>query len=735
MESAGRKRSREGVDGDDAGGGVAALKSGGERRRRRNRFATADEAPPPPTQQTLPGDDMADLGRILAEAKAKAVRAAQSAQQQTATATAAGVTHRAAAGTNGNAAAAAATNGGAAAAAVAAATARVQALAGGGLGMGTNGGVAGPAATAAAAAARAKAAEMAMLEAQIRASISNATSMFAAAPPTVPPAVAAGVAAAATNGIGNNGTASVLPKKAKDHTLRLDDKGRQVDADGKVVRMGPVLTAKANRLGNKAHNPYLQHKTVEETDAAQVVDPRVQTGNRDKRAKRAFNFVEEGTFVKQGDNLRFREHRKLLSGRNSGRNRAEQLDAPGDDGNRAGTSSLSAYSAQPEVNEAEVAAAAAAAAAAKEAENAVPPLREAGQDLVEMEWWDEAFLTKEMRDDKAAGKLEGDAGSTEALYALLKLENAKTFKYVQHPKKPVEAAAGAAAAGGGAAGQGAGAADGDGGAAVAMKVYLTKKERKRIRRTTRMEREREKQDKIALGLIPAPPPKMSMTNFMQVLGDQAVVDPSKVEELVKGQVQRRKAQHEARNQAAKLTPQEKKDKKKKKLLEDTSKELQVAVFRVADMSDPKRRFKVDVNAQQRYLTGGVVMCTDAANPGMNMVVVEGGPKAVRAYVKLMTRRIRWGGGDYGEGDSDSDSDEEIAKPALSGNMCELVWQGTVQARSFPAFRFQECKSPDTARKVLDEKGVAHLWDMVVASAKAAKASAANATGVLDAGRY
>lgn len=100
---------------------------------------------------------MADLGRILAEAKAKAVRAAQSAQQQTAAA--AGASHRAAAGTNGTAAAAA-TNGGAAAAAVAAATARVQALAGGGLGMGTNGGSAGPAATAATAAARAKAAEV-----------------------------------------------------------------------------------------------------------------------------------------------------------------------------------------------------------------------------------------------------------------------------------------------------------------------------------------------------------------------------------------------------------------------------------------------------------------------------------------------------------------------------------------------------------------------------------------------
>ena len=61
----------------------------------------------------------------------------------------------------------------------------------------------------------------------------------------------------------------------------------------------------------------------------------------------------------------------------------------------------------------------------------------------------------------------------------------------------------------------------------------------------------------------------------QVLGDQAVVDPSKIEALVMGQVARRKAEHDARNQAAKLTPQEKREKKKRKLLEDTSKELQV----------------------------------------------------------------------------------------------------------------------------------------------------------------
>ncbi|CAN0196718.1 unnamed protein product, partial [Ectocarpus fasciculatus] len=205
-----------------------------------------------------------------------------------------------------------------------------------------------------------------------------------------------------------------------------------------------------------------------------------------------------------GDNLRFREHRKFLSGRMSGRVNAEQLDAGvggggrggGGGGATAGTSSLSVYSAQAEADEnaAAAAKAAAAAAAAKEAAEAVPALREAGQDLVEIEWWDEAFLTKETRDAKAAGKLEAEAGNTDALYPVLLLENAKTFKYIQHPKKPLEeeaaATAAAAAAVGGGDGKAAGGAGADGSDAAAMKVYLTKKERKRIRRTTRMERER-----------------------------------------------------------------------------------------------------------------------------------------------------------------------------------------------------------------------------------------------------
>ena len=68
-------------------------------------------------------------------------------------------------------------------------------------------------------------------------------------------------------------------------------------------------------------------------------------------------------------------------------------------------------------------------------------------------------------------------------------------------------------------------------------------------------------------------------------------------------MQQRRLNHEMRNLARKLTPAEKKEKKRKKLLEDTSRQVFVAIFRVKDFSDPKHRFKVDVNVQQLNISG------------------------------------------------------------------------------------------------------------------------------------
>ena len=50
-----------------------------------------------------------------------------------------------------------------------------------------------------------------------------------------------------------------------------------------------------------------------------------------------------------------------------------------------------------------------------------------------------------------------------------------------------------------------------------------------------------------------------------------------------------------------------------------------------------------------------VCLSDTYLPGMNLVIVEGGPKALKKYKRLMLHRIKWdqdkkrGGGGDGEG--------------------------------------------------------------------------------------
>ena len=74
----------------------------------------------------------------------------------------------------------------------------------------------------------------------------------------------------------------------------------------------------------------------------------------------------------------------------------------------------------------------------------------------------------------------------------------------------------------------------------------------------------------------------------------------------------------------------------RKLQEKTTDSVHVALFRVASLRNPKHKFKVQVNAEQFNLTGAAVMTNN-----MNIVVVEGGPKNIKKYKRLMTHRIQW----------------------------------------------------------------------------------------------
>lgn len=235
---------------------------------------------------------------------------------------------------------------------------------------------------------------------------------------------------------------------------------------------------------------------------------------------------------------------------------------------------------------------------------------------------------------------------------------------------------------------------------VHIPVYLTKKEQKKLRRQNRREAWKEKQDKIRLGILPPDQPKVKISNMMRVLESDAVQDPTKVEAHVRAQMAKRKADHEKMNADRKLTPDQRKAKMTRKLKEDTTAGVKVAVFRVKNLSNPSKKFKVETNAKQLFMTGSVVLYED-----VNVVVVEGGPKQIKKYKQLMLNRIKW--------------EEETLKDREGqdiDNKCVLVWEGETKERHFGDVKFKQCPTESFAREFFKNAGVEHYWDLAYSGA-------------------
>ena len=119
---------------------------------------------------------------------------------------------------------------------------------------------------------------------------------------------------------------------------------------------------------------------------------------------------------------------------------------------------------------------------------------------------------------------------------------------------------------------------------------LTKKEQKKLRRQNRREALKEKAEKIRLGLDKPPEPKLKISNLMRVLGTDAIQDPTKMEAVVRKQMAERAQKHVEDNTQRKLTREEKAAKAIRKVAEDTSLAVHVAVFKfVKFFIDPKNK--------------------------------------------------------------------------------------------------------------------------------------------------
>jgi len=245
--------------------------------------------------------------------------------------------------------------------------------------------------------------------------------------------------------------------------------------------------------------------------------------------------------------------------------------------------------------------------------------------------------------------------------------------------------------------------------AEAPMMHLTPKERKKLRRLKRQERTQEIRDKIKMGILMPPPPKVKMSNLMKVLGDEAIADPSTVERKVRNQVEQRRKEHEQRNEARKLPAEERKQKKKEKWMAEQEPTTQVLVFKIKDLANKRHLFKIDMNAQQFHLTGCCITCPGVAN----IVIIEGGPRAVKRYRKLMMRRIKWNEDQAGDDDDSDggDDDEGVTAPKLQDH-CVLIWEGVVKLRNFKNWKVTHARSEAEARKTLADRGSEHYWEML-----------------------
>ncbi|XP_028327567.1 U4/U6 small nuclear ribonucleoprotein Prp3 [Gouania willdenowi] len=237
---------------------------------------------------------------------------------------------------------------------------------------------------------------------------------------------------------------------------------------------------------------------------------------------------------------------------------------------------------------------------------------------------------------------------------------------------------------------------------VTLGVYLTKKEQKKLRRQTRRETQKELQERVRLGLMPPPEPKVRISNLMRVLGTEAVQDPTKVEAHVRAQMAKRQKAHEEANAARKLTAEQRKEKKVKRLKEDLTNGVHIGVYRIRNLQNPAKKFKVEANANQLYLTGTVVLHRD-----VNLVVVEGGPKSQKKFKRLMMHRIKWEEHNSKRDDPDGDDDTK------RNNKCWLIWEGTAKERSYGEIKFKQCPTESMAREHFKKHGTEHYWDLAL----------------------
>ena len=129
------------------------------------------------------------------------------------------------------------------------------------------------------------------------------------------------------------------------------------------------------------------------------------------------------------------------------------------------------------------------------------------------------------------------------------------------------------------------------------------------------------------------------------------------------------------------------------------------------MEQPSNKFKINKNAKQLHANGVFIMIDKRNAPHLNnLVLVEGGPKVIKKYKKLMLRRIKWASSTQDAEDENEDEEMTEVKASVD-RKCNLIWEGVVNEPMFPKFRaVYDVRVDADARKIFQERNAEWMWE-------------------------
>lgn len=243
-------------------------------------------------------------------------------------------------------------------------------------------------------------------------------------------------------------------------------------------------------------------------------------------------------------------------------------------------------------------------------------------------------------------------------------------------------------------------------------TFLTKDERKRIRKRKRETKQKEKNELQHLGLIKPDPPKLKYKNYMNIIGDLVIQDPTKAMQTVEKAYRDRYAKMIRENDERKLTKKQKADKLRRKFERDIKKECRACLFLIKDFPTKKQLFKINKNAKQLFLTGATIHLVEKRKFPF-VVYAEGGPMAMQRFRNLLLNRIKWSEDTAVVEDTVEENLQEKKAIESKSNRCSVIWEGTLKKRNLDKWKILESRSENIVRKFLSDRNMQYFWTLAV----------------------